>query len=72
MSKYKIACEDVSCDGSEFLLVCKKDGKVVKSRTEYSFDDVLIEVYDFFRECFETFNIDTRFDSVDINICFKY
>lgn len=68
MSKYVITCEDVSRDGGEFQLVCEKDEVVMKQRTEYSFEDVLIDCYEFFRECCEDFQIDTRFDSIVINI----
>ena len=55
-------------DLSEYVLVGKCDGKVIKKRVEYSFGDSLIELYDFQREIYDEYNVDTRFDSFEVKV----
>lgn len=71
MSKYNIYCK-VNEDGSEFTLVAEKDGEVVDSQVEYSFEDVMIECYKFFRRVVEKYWPDTRFDSIEVNLNYKF
>ena len=72
MSKHRIYCEDVSEDAGEFELRCEKDGEIVETKIEHCFEDVLIDVYEFFKECCENYDIDTRFDSIEIDINYQY
>lgn len=71
MSKYNIYCK-VNEDRSEFTLVAEKDGEVVDSQVEYSFEDVMIECYNFFRRVVEKYWPDTRFDSIEVNLNYKF
>jgi hypothetical protein len=72
MRKFRMYCVEVSNDGSEFELRFEKDGEVVDSIIEYCFDDVLIDSYKLFEKNCEKYCFDTRFDSLEININYKY
>lgn len=72
MRKFKMSCVDVSKDGSEFELRFELDGNIVDKKTEYSFDDALIDSYEFFKANCEAHNIDTRFDKLEVEIKHKY
>ena len=70
--KLKLYCVEVSDDGSEFELRFEVDDEIVDRKTEYSFDDVLIDSYDFFNDNCNRINFDSRFDSFEIDIRYKY
>ena len=72
MRKFKMSCVDVSKDGSEFELRFELNGNIVDKKTEYSFDDVLADSYDFFKENCEKHKIDTRFDKLEIAVTYTY
>lgn len=68
---FKIYCKDVSDEGSEFELRFVVDGQIVSTQTTYSFDDVLIISYDFFRENCEKYEYDSRFDELSVDLSYK-
>lgn len=68
---YLIYCES-NFDGSEFELICKLNDKIIERRTEHCFEDILIESYNFFKLVTSKYEIDTRFDSLEIRIDYKY
>ncbi len=72
MRKFKMSCVEVSDDGSEFELRFELNGEIVERKTEYSFDDVLIDSYEFFKTNCEAHNIDTRFDKLEISVSHTY
>ena len=72
MRKFKMSCVDVSKDGSEFELRFELNGNIVDKKTEYSFDDALIDSYEFFKTNCETYNIDTRFDKLEVEMKHQY
>ena len=72
MRKFKISCVEVSDDGSEFELRFELNGEIVERKTEYSFDDVLCDSYNFFKENCEKYKIDNRFDKLEINVSYAY
>jgi hypothetical protein len=70
---FKIYCEEVSDDGSEFKLVFEVDGKVEKEQLGlYSFDDVLIVSYSFFTENLTEYKFDGRFDRYEVKIEYNW
>jgi hypothetical protein len=66
--KLVIYCEDVSKDKSEFELRCEKDGEIVERKIEYSFEDVMIDCYDFFRMVCDKYYPDTRHDILEVKL----
>lgn len=70
--KYVIYCVDVSNDKSEFELRCEKDGEIIERKVEYSFADVMIECYSFFRMIVEKYSPDTRFDILEVKLYNKF
>lgn len=71
---YLLRCVEISDDGSEFKLVFMTNGGVVLKESEslYSFDDVLIVAYDFFKECCDGVSFDTRYDVLKVDISYSY
>lgn len=60
-------------DGSEFELRCEKDGKIVEREGGlYSFEDVMIECYNFFRRVCDKYNLDTRSDILEVNLNYRF
>ena len=71
MRKFKFYMEEVSNDGSEFVLVLEIDGKVKDIKTEYSVEDCLIDSYDFFYKNCGKYKFDGRCASLEYNLNFK-
>ena len=71
-SNYKIYCNDISGDGSEFELVFERDGKIVDSIVENSFHDILIESNNFFCKNCEKYGVDTRYDTLVVELVYKF
>lgn len=70
---FKIYCEKVSDDGSEFKLVFEVDGKVEKEQLGlYSFDDVLSTAYNFFKDNLTEYKFDGRFDRYEVKIEYNW
>lgn len=62
---FKIYCEDVEGDGEGYELVFIVNG-IVRDRKECGcFDNVLIDVYDFWYNNLEKYNYDSRFDTLE-------
>ena len=55
-------------DLSEYTLVCSLNGKEAKTQTHYSLNDALIGISKFVNDCFEYFDIDTRYDDFRLKI----
>lgn len=70
--KFRMYCIDISNDGSEFELRFELNGDIVDKITEYSFDDVLIDSYNFFHQNCEKYRFDGRFDELTIEISHKF
>lgn len=66
----KVEC--VADDQSEFAMVFVVDGEVVKERTEFSFDDVLISLYDFYKDCCDSIGFDSRYDRLVIDCRYAF
>ena len=64
--------EEVSNDGSEFQLIFKVDDRVVDVKTEYCIEDCLFDSYEFFRKNCEKYEFDSRFDSLSIELNYKF
>jgi hypothetical protein len=71
MRKFRMYVEEVSNDGSEFLLVFKIDDRLVDVKTEYCIEDCLIDSEGFFRKNCEKYNFDSRFDNLSIELNYK-
>lgn len=68
---FEIYCDTVSSDGSEFKLVLTIDDRVREERKNlFSFDDVTIVLYDFYKYSLEKYNFDGRRDVFDF--CVEY
>lgn len=65
---FKIYCEDIIGDGENYILYFVVDGKVIKEIDEGCFDNVLIDLYDFYRSCLDEYKYDSRFDNLVVNI----
>lgn len=72
MRKFRMYCVDTSQEGSEFELRFELNGKIIDKKTEYCFDDVLADSYDFFKRNCELHKIDTRFDELKVEILYSY
>jgi hypothetical protein len=72
MRNLKMYCVEISNDGSEFELRFEINGEIVEGLMEYSFNDVLIDSYSFFKKNCEKYNFDSRFDKLEIDINYKY
>ena len=70
--KLRMYCVEVSNDGSEFELRFEVDGELVDKKVEYCIDDVLSESYEFFRRNCEKYNFDSRFDTLSIELNYKF
>lgn len=66
----KVVC--VNDEEGEFALRFYVNGELKKEREEYCFDNVLISLYDFFRECCEDVKFDTRYDRLEIDCRYSY
>ena len=64
--------EEVSNGGSEFQLIFKVDDRVVDVKTEYSIEDCLYDSYEFFRKNCEKYEFDSRFDTLSIELNYKF
>lgn len=51
---FKIYCT-TNEDNSEFTLVGECDGEIIATQTECSFEDVMINCYNFFRDIVDTY-----------------
>ena len=71
MRNFKFYMEEVSNDGSEFVLIFKLDGEFKDIKTEYSVEDCLIDSYDFFYKNCEKYKFDGRYDSLEYNLDFR-
>ena len=71
MRKFRMYVEEVSNDGSEFVLVFKIDDEVFDIKTEYCIEDCLIDSYEFFRKNCEKYNFDSRNDRLEVNLYFR-
>ena len=69
---FRMYVEEVSNDGSEFELVFKINERVVDIKTEYCIEDCLIDSEEFFRKNCEKYNFDSRFDSLEVDLRFKF
>jgi hypothetical protein len=68
---FEIYCDKVSGDGSEFKLVLEIDNRVKEEKKGlWSFDDVLIVLYDFYKTSLEKYDFDGRRDTFDF--CVEY
>jgi hypothetical protein len=71
--KYVIYCEDVSNDKSEFELRCERNGEIVEREGGlYSFEDVMIECYNFFRKVCDKYYPDTGIDILEVNLNYRF
>ncbi len=70
--KFEMYYVDVSNDGSEFELVFKVDGRIVDIKTEYCFEDVLIDSSEFLNKNCEKYSYDSRFDSFEVNLSYRF
>jgi hypothetical protein len=71
MREFKFWVEDVSNDESEFQLLFTLDGKLKGVKTEYSYDDCLIDCYEFWRENCEKYSFDGRIDRMIVEFNFR-
>lgn len=69
--KFKIYCKDLYEDGEGFVLFFEVDGKVEDKLDCGCFDNVLIEVYDFWYSNLEKYNYDDRIDTMETLIRFS-
>ena len=70
--KFEIYCKDEDGDGEGYCLYFKVNG-VIKDKKECGcFDNVLIDVYDFYYNNLEEYRYDMRFDSLIVNIGMKW
>ena len=65
-------CIDVSDDASGFELRFELNGKILEKTTEYSFEDILIESYNFFHKNCEKYQFDGRLDELVVEITHQY
>ena len=70
--KLRMYCVEVEEDGSEFELRFEVNGKVVDKITGYCIEDILIYSNDFFRVNCEENNFDSRFDTLSIELNYKF
>jgi hypothetical protein len=69
--EFKIYCEEVGNDGSEFKLVFEVNGKVENEEVWYSMDDILLSVGEFYGKCLSEWEYDSRCDSLDVSINYR-
>ena len=65
-------CVEVSDDGSEFELRFEVNGELVDKKVGYCIDDILFFSYEFFVKNCEKYNFDIRFDTLNIELNYKY
>ena len=70
--KIKMYCVDVDNDGSEFEVRFEINGEILERETVYSFDDVLIVSYEFFKKNCEKYNFDSRRDILEVCLSYTY
>ena len=63
---------EMNDDYSEYTLKCYINNKEVKSQLEYSLSDCLIELNQFNQDCFEEFDIDSRYDDYQLVLDLTY
>ena len=70
--KIKMYCVDVDNDGSEFEVRFEINGEILERETVYSFDDVLIISYEFFKNNCVKYLVDPRRDTFEVCLSYTY
>ena len=70
--KYKMYCYDISGDSSEFELRFEVNGEIKEIQVEYCFQDVLIESASFLCRNCEKYSVDTRYDTLVVDLSYRF
>ena len=70
--KCRMYCYDISCDGSEFELRFEINGEIKETKVEYCFEDILYSSSSFLSDCCEKYQVDTRYDTLVVELIHRF
>lgn len=70
--KCRMYSYDISGDGSEFELRFEIDGEIKEAKREYCFENILYSSSVFLSDCCEKYQVDTRYDTLVVELIHRF